>query len=195
MNKAVITSVKIRINGGDFQALKGESVLGIALRNGIWIPSLCHNDNLPGYGACRLCLVEFASRGRRKVTTSCTLPAADGLEVFTESDRLTRLRRLVMELILAGCPGNKEIVEMAAKLGVKDGRLAENPQNDCILCGLCVRACAEISRAEAISFTNRGIERKVGTAFGEISRDCILCGACVSVCPTGSRLQIGRAHV
>ena len=141
MNKAAVTSVKIKINGGEFQTLKGESILGIARRNGIWIPSLCHNDNLPGYGACRLCLVEFASRGRRKVTTSCTLPAADGLEVFTESDRLTHLRRLVMELILAGCPESRLVAEMAEKLGVKGGRLAANKQNDCILCGLCVRAC------------------------------------------------------
>ncbi len=164
-------------------------MLGIARANGVWIPSLCHHDSLTDYGACRLCLVEVVGRGgRRKVTTSCTLPAADGLEVVTESERLTRLRRMVMELILAGCPQSKAILEMAEKLGVKAGRLEPNATSDCILCGQCIRACREISKAEAISFGNRGVERKVTTPFGEVSSRCILCGACVFVCPTGSRL-------
>ncbi len=181
--------ITLTINGVKMQAEEGASVLGIARANGIWIPSLCHHDSLTDYGACRLCLVEIAGRGGwRKVTTSCTLPAADGLEVVTESERLTRLRRTVMELILAGCPQSKAILEMAEKLGVKAGRLEPNATSDCILCGQCIRACREISKAEAISFGNRGVERKVTTPFGEVSPSCILCGACVFVCPTGSRL-------
>lgn len=181
--------ITLTINGMKVQAEDGASVLGIARANGVWIPSLCHNDSLADYGACRLCLVEIIGRGaRRKVTTSCTLPAAEGLEVVTESERLTRLRALVMELILAGCPQNSAVLELAEKLGVKAGRLETTPANDCILCGLCVRACREISRAEAISFGNRGVERKVLTPFGEVSPRCVLCGACVFVCPTGSRL-------
>ncbi len=181
--------ITLTINGMKVQAEEGASVLGIAQANGVWIPSLCHHDSLSDYGACRLCLVEVVGRGgRRKVTTSCTLPAAEGLEVVTESERLTRLRRGVMELILASCPQSEPVLELAKKLGVKPGRLEPDPANDCILCGRCVRACREISRAEAISFGNRGVERKVMPPFGKISPSCILCGACVFVCPTGSRL-------
>ncbi len=181
--------ITLTINGVKIQAEAGASVLGIARANGVWIPSLCHHDSLTDYGACRLCLVETVGRGgRRKVTTSCTLPAADGLEVVTESERLARLRRTVMELILAGCPQSKPILELAEKLGVKPGRLEPNAASDCILCGQCIRACREISKAEAISFGQRGVERKVTTPFGEVSPRCILCGACVFVCPTGSRL-------
>lgn len=184
--KIMITLI---INDMKVQAETGASVLDVARANGISIPSLCHHDSLSDYGACRLCLVEIVGRGgRRKVTTSCTLPAAEGLEVATESERLTRLRRMVMELILAGCPQSPAILEMAEKLGVKPGRLEPTPANDCILCGQCVRACREISRVEAISFGNRGVERKVMTPFGEVNSSCVLCGACVFVCPTGSRL-------
>lgn len=181
--------VTLTINGAKIQAEAGASVLGLARANGIWIPSLCQHPSLSDYGACRLCLVETVGRGGRcKVTTSCTLPAAEGLEVVTESERLTRLRRTVMELILASCPESKAILELAGKLGVKPGRLPPNAGNDCLLCGLCVRACREISRTEAISFGNRGVERKVTTPFGELNQRCVLCGACVFVCPTGSRL-------
>ncbi len=176
------------IDGKSFEAAEGASVLDTALANDIWIPSLCHNKFLSDYGACRLCLVETVRKGKSKVTASCTLPALDGTEIITKSDRLTRLRRLAMELILASCPNSEPVMEMAEKLGVKPGRLEPDQASDCIRCGLCVRACAELSGKQAISFTGRGTNRKVGTPFDEASADCILCGACVFVCPTGSRL-------
>ncbi len=176
------------IDGKSFEAAEGASVLETALANDIWIPSLCHNKFLSDYGACRLCLVETVRKGKSKVTTSCTLPALDGTEIVTNSEWLTRLRRLAMELILASCPNSEPIIEMAERLGVKPGRLEVDATSDCIRCGLCVRACEEMSGKQAISFSGRGTERKVGAPFGEASADCILCGACVSVCPTGSRL-------
>lgn len=182
--------ITLTINGAKIQTKVGSSVLTAAQANDIWIPTLCHHEQLSDYGACRLCLVEIIGRGgRSKVTTSCTLPATDGLEVITESERLTRLRRLVMELILAACPHNPALLKLAAKLGVSAAeRLASNPRNDCILCGLCVRACREISRTEAIAFAQRGVERRIMTPFNESSAACLQCGACVFVCPTGSRL-------
>ena len=180
--------MKLIINQVEYEAEDGDSVLEVARKNDIWIPALCYHEHLSSYGACRLCLVEFIRRGRSKVTTSCTLPAQDGMEIITNSDRLERLRGLNMELILANCPESEAVGEMAGRLSVKGGRFQVNEGNDCILCGMCARACAQISGAEAISFVDRGVDRKISTPFGQPSPDCVLCGACVSVCPTGSRL-------
>jgi heterodisulfide reductase subunit A2 len=181
--------MKVIIDGMKYSAEEGMSVLELALENEIWIPFLCHNKFLSSYGACRLCLVETVNKGRRKVTASCTLNVRNGMEIITKSDNLTKLRKLSMELILANCPDSDYINELAEKLGVSSGRLSKDKDNDCILCGMCIRACSELSKAEAISFTGRGVFRHVSTAFGKISADCILCGSCVSVCPTGSRLM------
>ncbi|HJO93496.1 MAG TPA: FAD-dependent oxidoreductase [Victivallales bacterium] len=180
--------MKISIDGNEYNADKGMSVLDVALKNEIWIPSFCHNKFLSSYGVCRLCLVEMIVRDWTKVTASCTLGVKDGMQIVTKSKRIDRLRRLNMELILANCPNSDPVKKMAEKLGVQEGRLSSNKDNDCILCGMCVRACSEISGTQAISFAHRGTERCVSTAFGKISSDCVLCGSCVSVCPTGSRL-------
>ncbi len=178
----------IVIDGRTIDASADASVLDAALANDIWIPTLCHNECLSEYGACRLCLVEVTRRKRTKVTASCTLPAQEGMEIVTNSDRIQRLRRLVVELIVASCPASDAIVEMAERLGAQNVRLAADPQNDCIRCGLCVRACAEISGACAIDFAGRGLSRTITTPFAQANPKCVLCGACVFVCPTGSRL-------
>ena len=180
--------MKLIIDQVEYEAKDDASVLEVARANDIWIPALCYHEHLSSYGACRLCLVEFIRKGRSKVTTSCTLPVQEGMEIVTNSDRIQRLRRLNMELVLANCPESQLVREMAEKLGVQAGRFPTNEGNDCMLCGMCARACAQISGAQAISFANRGIERKISTPFGQESADCLLCGACVSVCPTGSRL-------
>ena len=151
------------LDGKQVPAEPGQSVLDVARANGVRIPTLCHESALEDYGACRLCLVEIVRGGRSKVTTSCTLPASEGLDVVTTSDRLGKLRAMVMELILASCPNTKAVVDMARELGARSGRLETKPANDCVLCGLCVRACREISKAEAITFAGRGAERKVST--------------------------------
>ena len=178
----------IEIDGKKVEAGEAKTVLEVARANDIWIPTLCHHESLSDYGACRLCLVEVIRRGRTKVTASCTLPVMEGMEIVTNSDRIARLRRLVMELILASCPRSEAVIEMAEKLGARDDRLERDSSSDCIRCGLCVRACAEMSGAAAINFAHRGVNRTVTTPFDIPSSACLLCGACVSVCPTGSRL-------
>jgi len=179
---------EITIDGKRIDAPANASVLDVALANDIWIPTLCHHPNLSDFGACRLCLVEVSRRGRSRVTASCTLPVQAGLEVITNSERVARLRRLVMELILASCPHSEAVVSMAGRLCARADRLEPDPDNDCIRCGLCVRACEELSGAQAINFAKRGVKRTITTPFGVPNRDCVMCGACVFVCPTGSRL-------
>ena len=182
--------VHFTIDGREIEASGGASVLEAVRKAGIEIPTLCWRAGLEPYGACRLCLVEIQRRGWTpdwiKVTASCTLPVEDGLRVETQSPRVRELRQSVMQLLLARCPDSPEIRQMARTLGVEpDPRLVQDKQS-CVLCGMCVRVCADVTGAEVINFRHRGIRRDIGTPFGTPSELCLTCGACQSVCPTGA---------
>jgi len=188
--------IRIVVDGKEVQVEKGTILLKAARRAGIDIPALCHHDALAPYGACRLCLVEVESGGRKRITTSCNYPVLrEGESVSTDSPKVARARGLVMELLMARCPSSKPVQELARRLGVQASRFpaptpsrlspAEQALTDCVLCGLCVRACEEAIGASAISFSDRGPNRKVASPFFVTAEACIGCGACASVCPTG----------
>ncbi len=188
--------VAVRIDGRDISVEKGTSLLSAARHAGIDIPALCHHDALEPYGACRLCLVEVSRGGRARLTTSCNYPVLrDGETVSTQSARVRAARRVVMELILARCPDSEPVRDLARGLGVTESRFpslvparlsADSPAlTRCILGGLCVRACTEAIGASAISFVDRGPNRRVAPPFDVSSEACTGCGACVAVCPTG----------
>jgi heterodisulfide reductase subunit A len=180
-------TVKFTINGQPVEGEEGQTVLEVAQRYNIDIPTLCYHKALVPYGACRLCIVEVGAAGRGRLVASCTHPAEEGLAVRTDSDTVKRNRRVVMELILSQCPDSPEIIEMAKKLGVDHTRFRsfkEDPEDRCILCGLCVRMCAERMGQSAIGFTDRGYKRKVKPPFDEQSEVCQTCGACEFICPT-----------
>jgi heterodisulfide reductase subunit A len=182
-----MTTVKFTINGQPVEGEKGEPVLEVAGRYNIEIPTLCYHKALLPYGACRLCVVELVAGGRGRLVAACTHPAEEGLSVRTDSDTVRRNRRVVMELILTQCPDSPEILEMAGKLGVDRTRFRsfkEDPEDRCILCGLCVRMCAERMGQSAIGFTDRGYKRKVKPPFDTQSEVCQTCGACAFICPT-----------
>ncbi len=176
--------VAITLNGAGVTAKKGTPLLSIAREQNVYIPTLCHNDALAPYGVCRMCLIEIEKGGRKRVVTSCNYPAEEGLAVKTDTDRVVKTRNIVMELLLARAPKNKMIVDLAARLGVKGGRLVE-VNDDCILCGMCVRACDEVVGVSALGFFSRGTSRMPTTPFAEPSETCIGCGSCVYICPTG----------
>ncbi len=179
--------MNIKLNGRRVKAKRGETVLQAARREGVDIPALCARDELIPYGACRLCVVEAKEKGRRrwKVVASCLYPASEGLEIRTHTERIIRHRKMLIELMLARCSDEPYVKELAGECGVRRGRLAES-DDDCILCGLCVRVCDEVVGSKAIGFVSRGIDRRVGLPFGHDTSSCIACGACTYVCPTGA---------
>lgn len=177
--------VALTIDGKMVHAEHGSVILEAARKLDIHIPTLCFHEALSPYGACRLCVVEVVKRGWSKLVTSCNYPVEDGLIVYTSSETVLKVRKMVLELLLTKCPNVSTIRQMAQKMGIKESRFKRKEDQRCILCGLCVRACDEIAVVRAIGFSNRGTEREISTPFYLDSDICIGCGACTYICPTG----------
>jgi NADH dehydrogenase/NADH:ubiquinone oxidoreductase subunit G len=174
--------ITFRLNGLDVQAEEGWTILETAKFYGLEIPTLCYNEGLSPYGGCRLCLVEVGVEPRTKLVSSCTYPAEEGLVVHTDTKRVIEARRMMIELMLSVAPFSKQIQDLASQFGVT--RMRFKPRNEeCILCGLCVRMCAEQMDGKAIGFQSRGSKRKISTPFDVRSEECRLCGGCIYICP------------
>ena len=174
--------ITLRINGLPVSVEEGTTLLEAAQFIGFPIPTLCHQDGLSSYGACRLCLVEIGEGPKAKLVSSCTYPAEEGLQVRTSSSRVMKARRIILELLLGSCPQSKTVQDLASAYGIRQQRFKQEYEN-CILCGLCVRMCEEQMMAKAIGFRGRGEKRSIGTPFDIQSEDCRRCGACIYICP------------
>ena len=211
--KTATDTVSLSIDGVAITVPEGTSVMRAAATAGIKVPKLCATDSLEAFGSCRVCLVEI--EGRKGTPASCTTPVAPGMEVRTQSERLGRLRRNVMELYISDhpldcltCPtnGDCELQDTAGELGLREVRygfdganhlVAEkdtsNPYftfdpSKCIVCSRCVRACEETQGTFALTIDGRGFASKVSAGQAEdfMDSECVSCGACVNACPTAT---------
>jgi formate dehydrogenase major subunit len=207
-----LASVQVVVDGVPVVVPPGTSVLRAAALAGIDVPKLCATDSLDAFGSCRLCLVEVD--GRPGTPASCTTPCTPGMTVNTQTPRLERLRRGVMELYISDhpldcltCPANGdcELQDMAGVVGLREVRYAEgvnhldgatdasNPyfsfdDSKCIACSRCVRACGEVQGTFALTIAGRGFDSRVSAGAGEsfMASECVSCGACVHACPTST---------
>lgn len=179
-----MSDVTLTINDKEIKANEGITILEAAQNVGIDIPTLCHHEKLAPYGACRLCTVEIIKDQRSRLVTSCVYTVEDGLIVKTESEPVVKIRKMILELIWATAPGAEAIQEYATKYGINRTKFEIEP-TFCILCGLCVRYCAEIKKKHAIGFIGRGIERQVMFFPDIAAEECPQCGECFPLCPTG----------
>ena len=177
--------IQVTIDDQVFKTEAGRTVLEVAREHGTDIPTLCYHEALEPYAACRLCMVELETDFGGKLVASCTYPCTEGLVIHTHSEAVLHSRRTTVELLMASAGHVSLIRQLAEELGVDTPRFTM-PEDECILCGLCVRACQEIVGVSAISLINRGIGKRVSPPFQIASSDCIECGTCILVCPTGA---------
>ncbi|OHD63670.1 MAG: hypothetical protein A2176_05940 [Spirochaetes bacterium RBG_13_51_14] len=184
-----MNTVEFIINGKMVRAVRDECIMKIARENGIPIDGLCYSPELESAGgSCRLCLVEVHEKGKMRVVTSCNYPVRDNIEVKTDTPFIKKIKRNIIELLMAKVPESEVIREIAAREGIEKSRYKhiefDQPLNKCISCGLCTQVCAEIVGVSAISMINRSYEKTAHTPFKKESAVCIGCGACAYICPT-----------
>ncbi len=206
-------SVTVEIDGATVTVPEGTSVMRAASLAGVQVPKLCATDTLKAFGSCRLCLVEV--EGRKGYPASCTTTVAPGMKIKTQSEKLTQLRRGVLDLYISdhpleceGCPADThcELQNMAAEVGITETSYGPNremhrpcPQDVsnpyfafnpelCIVCSRCVRACDEVQGTFALTIQSRGFDSKVSASQDEpfMQSECVSCGACVESCPTAA---------
>ena len=210
--------VTLQIDGQDLSARADETIIEVCRENKIPIPSLCYLDGLSIWGACRLCMVELSGQGR--LVAACSTRVTEGMQVTTDSERLQRYRRTIVELLFAErnhvCSvcvsnGHCELQTLAQRCGVDHVRVPYRQaryevdsshemfrvdHNRCVLCTRCVRVCDEIEGAHTWDVMGRGSDCRVITdlarPWGE-SETCTGCGKCVQVCPTGALVKQGTS--
>jgi NADH dehydrogenase/NADH:ubiquinone oxidoreductase subunit G len=178
-----MSDIVFQIDDREVRASSGTTVLEAARSAGIAIPTLCHHDRLEPYGGCRICIVEAESRGRSQLVTSCVYPVEDGLTVRTRSEKVDRIRRTLIELLLAHAPDSPELAALAAEYGADRDRF-EKEASFCVHCGLCVRYCAEVKKLHAVGFIDRGIRKEISFIPEIAQKECNACKECFPLCPT-----------
>ncbi len=180
-----MNEIVLHIDGREVKAEKCMTILEAAARSGISIPTLCHHEKLEPYGACRICTVEIEVRGWTKLVAACLYPVEQDLQVKTRSDKIDRIRKVILELLLAHAPDSPVLKELAKEYGA-DPRRFEKESSFCIHCGLCVRYCAEVKGKNAVGFVDRGTRREINFYPDVAAKECWNCKECFPLCPTSA---------
>ncbi len=216
MIKQKVRVKTFQINGIDVTGRSDSTILEVAKEHDIHIPTLCYLEGLSCVGACRICLVEI--KGSNKLIPACTGKIKEGMEVFTDTDRLHKHRKMILSMIFAErthtCSvcvsnGHCELQDMSVELGMEHSQVPYltnrfdidasherfvNDPNRCILCTRCVRVCDEVEGAHAWDLVDRGLDTRVIHDMDDPwveSESCTSCGKCVQVCPTGALSEKG----
>ena len=178
-----MSDTKLQIDGKEVTADAGMTVLQAARQAGVNIPTLCHHDKLEAYGGCRLCMVEVESRGKTSYVVSCTYPVEKDLVVRTRSEKVDKIRRVIVEELMAHAPDSPELQRMAYEYGADRNRFEKEPIF-CVMCGLCVRYCAEVKGEHAVGFIENGPKREISFIPERAAKACWDCQECFTICPT-----------
>jgi bidirectional [NiFe] hydrogenase diaphorase subunit len=180
-----MSEIVLQIDGREVKAAEGTSLLEAAQSVGIKIPTLCSHEKLESYGACRICVVEAQTGSRNRLVAACVYPVEGNMVVMTRSEKVDRIRRVLLEEMLAHAPDSVELRKLAEEYGADSGRFEKEP-SFCILCGLCVRYCAEVKKKDAIGFIDRGAKREISFIPEIAAKECWACKECFPLCPTSA---------
>lgn len=188
-----MSEIQLQIDGREVSAEAEMTVLDAARGAGIEIPTLCHHEALEPFGGCRLCIVEAETGGRESIVASCVYKVHDDLVIQTRSDKIDRIRKTLIELLLAHAPDAPQLLELAGDYGAARDRF-EQHSSFCIHCGLCVRYCDEVKQLNAVGFIDRGIRKEIAFLPEIAAKECNACKECFPLCPT-SYLQAAFVYV
>ena len=180
-----MSEINLQIDGKKVTASEGMTLLDAARSVGVSIPTLCDHEKLHPYGACRVCTVEADAHEKTSLLAACQHPVEEGLVVRTRTEQVDKIRKVLLEQMLAHAPDSEQINELANIYGADCDRF-EKESNFCILCGLCVRYCAEIKQKHAIGFFDRGAKREIAFIPEIALRECWDCKECFPLCPTSA---------
>jgi NADH dehydrogenase/NADH:ubiquinone oxidoreductase subunit G len=178
-----MSEILLQIDGKEVKAKDGMTVLEAAKVAGISIPTLCHHEKLEPYGGCRLCIVEAEVRGWTQLVVSCVYQVAKDLIVRTRSEKIDRIRKIILELLMAHAPDAFDLQDLAKEYGADRNRFGKEA-SFCIHCGLCVRYCNEIKQKNAVGFVDRGTRKEISFIPEIASKECWNCKECFPLCPT-----------
>jgi NADH dehydrogenase/NADH:ubiquinone oxidoreductase subunit G len=180
-----MSEILLQIDGKEVKAREGMTVLEAAQSAGITIPTLCHHEKMEPFGGCRICIVEVEVRGWTRLVVSCVYLVEQDLIVKTRSEKIDRIRKTILELLLAHAPDSPALLDLAQAYGADKDRF-EKETSFCIHCGLCVRYCAEVKKKHAVGFVDRGIRKEISFIPEIASKECWDCKECFPLCPTSA---------
>ncbi|NIO22108.1 MAG: 2Fe-2S iron-sulfur cluster binding domain-containing protein [Candidatus Aenigmarchaeota archaeon] len=178
-----MSEIIVQIDGKEVKAGEGMTILEAAQKADISIPTLCHHEKLEPYGACRVCTVEVEVRGWTSLVAACLYPVEQDLVVKTRSEKVDKIRKMILEFLLAHAPNSPQLQDLAQEYGAERDRF-EKESSFCILCGLCVRYCAEVKEKNAVGFVDCGARREIRFIPEIAATECIDCKECFPLCPT-----------